>query len=1273
MLIAILRLCRYSWYLIAAALVSLALLAATARLLLLNIDQQNQWVETWLSRTFDRPVSIGELKGNWHGWSPSIQIDKLSVYEPDSTTALVHFEQAAIEISIRKSLQQFNLVPRKIILGGVKFTLERGADGQFAIAGMPPSRWPVAQWIEGQNRFSLTKAHIEYIDNLTGYRQVFEDLSLTIERNQNNRRISGKTIRQGQTSEEWRFAIEADDTLLSSDWNGKISLKVTNFDLTQFKQFNTSAASKFASTPVDLTMSSEWSDAKLRYAFFALRGPASGSDITSGSTNTAFDIEGNLNRTKNGWALGFVPNQINAIAYDPDDQPVLKARWLEDSSRVLWEITNLRLEDWLPLVEAYLATTESHGPKLRALSPTGRIVDARFLSTRDRLTTPQLGRIRFEELAWQEAGDVPKVQNLAGVLNFANDHGTLAFESNRDVLIASEKWLESAVTAANIDGAIEWHRTEEGIRLSTTGLHTEIETIDIETRGSVGFYPDQTDLNVFARINAGKLNHIRNLVPKKVLPPKGERWARRTFLSGNINVGALVLRGALQEFPFDKQEGVFRVFLEANEADMKYGAKWPAASDVSGLVEIENRRADFQVTSGKIYSSDVTGAKISIANLFTKKRYVEVSSKTNVLASEVVKFIDDSPLKNTKAKRFKELEIEKPFSLALDLNLGIYPGGDKDVLGLAEFKGNRIESKNLKLALDELVGNVSFTRHDWYGEGLTATFRGNRVGVLLNGGLDDPNYDTEIRLTGTSGPTFLLEQLAAYAPTVKKLLHPATGEARLSGQTAWKAVISLPGESSDKVKAPRKLTVDSSLQGLGVDLPWPLGKNAAQSLPIRISVSSPAQGTRTTNLSFGDRFEALLSDVRAKPTDRPNFQGAQFWFGSAAPAAQEPKSGIDIRGTISQLDPTAWRQIARESLSSNDMAANLPTQIDLTVENLDAMGNAFKDVKVEGHNNDDGWLLRLESESLSGEITAPQNDKLPVKLKLSRLHLQKVASEKSESAMDPSHVRPFSLESLSTSYGDIELGKVSVSVERVPGGIRVNNALAEHGHFDLRASGEWTKQGSTQQSNLDLTIGGRSLAALLGSFGYDIANIEGGVTQLDLNANWPGSPLDFRMDLLRGHLGLSVESGRFLDIEPGGGRLFGLLSLQTLPRRLALDFNDLFAKGFAFDNIVGNFSIDEGHAYTNGLIMDGPSARIQISGRTGLSEQDYDQRVTVTPALSNSIPVASALFGPAGIGVGAVIYLGQKMFKSIPEQVDKILTREYSITGEWSSPVIEKI
>ena len=139
------------------------------------------------------------------------------------------------------------------------------------------------------------------------------------------------------------------------------------------------------------------------------------------------------------------------------------------------------------------------------------------------------------------------------------------------------------------------------------------------------------------------------------------------------------------------------------------------------------------------------------------------------------------------------------------------------------------------------------------------------------------------------------------------------------------------------------------------------------------------------------------------------------------------------------------------------------------------------------------------------------------------------------------------------------------------------------------------------------------------------------------------------------------------------GRLFGLLSVTALPRRLALDFSDLFSKGFAFDRIEGDFSIQNGQAYTNNLYMTAPAADISVSGRTGLVSKDYDQIATVTPKLSSSLPVASALFGPVGVGVGAVIFLAGELFESIPKKINKMLSYQYSITGSWKEPTIEKI
>ena len=167
--------------------------------------------------------------------------------------------------------------------------------------------------------------------------------------------------------------------------------------------------------------------------------------------------------------------------------------------------------------------------------------------------------------------------------------------------------------------------------------------------------------------------------------------------------------------------------------------------------------------------------------------------------------------------------------------------------------------------------------------------------------------------------------------------------------------------------------------------------------------------------------------------------------------------------------------------------------------------------------------------------------------------------------------------------------------------------------------------------------------------------------------------MDFSLNKLNGILLMDIEKGQFIEINPSAGRLFGLLSLQTLPRRLTLDFSDLFGKGLAFDHIEGRFNLENGDAYTNNLSMTGPSVNINISGRTGLVQQDYDQIATVTPRVTDSLPVASALFGPVGIGVGAVIFLASEIFQSIPDKINTLLRKQYTITGAWDDPQVTKI
>jgi len=303
------------------------------------------------------------------------------------------------------------------------------------------------------------------------------------------------------------------------------------------------------------------------------------------------------------------------------------------------------------------------------------------------------------------------------------------------------------------------------------------------------------------------------------------------------------------------------------------------------------------------------------------------------------------------------------------------------------------------------------------------------------------------------------------------------------------------------------------------------------------------------------------------------------------------------------------------------------------------------------------------------------NDSNNLKINLQKLKLSKNMpdNEDKEYEIYPGSIPPLDIEVSDFFYDDNNLGRLLLTSSKASNSLIVDNINISKTDMEINGSGIWNLINHEHHSKFDLTLNAASMTTMLESFGYDVSPIVKGETSLTLDAQWQGTPMDFSLSNLNGTLHMDINKGRFIEINPSAGRLFGLLSLQTLPRRLSLDFSDLFGKGLAFDSIEGRFNIEDGNAYTNNLAMTGPSVDINISGRTGLIDQDYDQIATVTPQITDSFPVASALFGPVGIGVGAVIFLASEIFQFLPDKINTMLRKQYTITGAWDEPEVTKI
>ena len=293
-------------------------------------------------------------------------------------------------------------------------------------------------------------------------------------------------------------------------------------------------------------------------------------------------------------------------------------------------------------------------------------------------------------------------------------------------------------------------------------------------------------------------------------------------------------------------------------------------------------------------------------------------------------------------------------------------------------------------------------------------------------------------------------------------------------------------------------------------------------------------------------------------------------------------------------------------------------------------------MRVAGRSDAQGTELTLDGTAAVGRIEMPPGARHGVTAQFERLHLPESTSDAPPTAVDPAALPPIHFWARDARLGEAELGEIRIETYPQGAGMHLERIEANSPNLELRGRGDWVVAAGVQHTTMDVTFTAESLGRMLDTLGY-VGLVEGGQTFARVQGRWAGTPSQFSLARMQGTLELKVGRGRIVQVDPGAGRLFGLLNLSEVPRRLSLDFSDLFQSGLSFDAIEGQFQLRGGSAYTTDLLMRGPSADIVVSGRTGLADRDYDQELLVKPRLGGVLPVVGALAaGPVGVAAGLV-------------------------------------
>ncbi len=315
------------------------------------------------------------------------------------------------------------------------------------------------------------------------------------------------------------------------------------------------------------------------------------------------------------------------------------------------------------------------------------------------------------------------------------------------------------------------------------------------------------------------------------------------------------------------------------------------------------------------------------------------------------------------------------------------------------------------------------------------------------------------------------------------------------------------------------------------------------------------------------------------------------------------------------------------------------------------------------------WSGQLESPQVAGDIVWDPAGKGSLVAHLARLSVVEAAHpDRNEAQPHPSSELPaLDISAERFEFHGHWLGRLVLKAQPAGDEWHIDHLDISNGHATFASSGGWRRTAAGPITTLALKLDSGNLNALLGQFG-DGDYLKRGNGSLEGTLVWPGYPYDFALANLAGHFKVEAHRGQFAKIEPGAGKLLGLLSLQSLPRRALLDFRDVFSEGFAFDRIHGNVKVSRGVLLTDDFEISGPSAFVALGGEVSLPAETQQLIMRVVPEVSEGLALAATLIGTPVLGLSTLL-----VSKLLKNPFGKVVAYEYRVTGSWDNPQVTRI
>lgn len=956
-----------------------------------------------------------------------------------------------------------------------------------------------------------------------------------------------------------------------------------------------------------------------------------------------------LRRDGQNWQLA-----SHDVIFKLDDKPWLHSRLQLErvGERVQGYVPQIDLDQIAQLSQLVSGIYPAQSELLKQSKPKGKLTDLTLQADADWQDLSLSGQIAHVSLnAWH---DVPGFGDLNGEFWLTPKGGSASVALLNDKLDPARHFKEP-IPVDRFSARLDWWREAQGWVLYGQDIALDNPDLTLASRFRLDLF-EHPFLALTGRIDVKNAGNADRYYPLQVMDKGLVDYLSGALKGGKAKGADLLWYGEFRDFPYEKGEGIFQVAVPLEQATYQFFPGWQSLTDLQIDLLFQNASLDMHSRSTQLGKASSDSVHAWIPSL-SPGGHLYVDAKVQGEGQAISDYLQDSPLGGSVGQALREIEIRGPLAGSVKLDIPLDGESEVKASGDATFSNNKVRVASLDLPLEQVQGRLEYDNEQTRFSNLKASLWNQPLTLNYQGRQHPDRYQVDLDFKGQWDSRRQPAAISSFGI--------------LNGRSNWGGKLGLTLPDSKPLRF--QLALDSNLQGMGLDLPLPLAKSSASRLPLKV-IARGREGSADiravlgadvdmqTRLVYGEGVP-YLSRVRVD-VGQPGARVLRDVPMLLAINQQE----ADVGGWLARLKQ--WLPAQNQSGNAVVGPSFLPQEwwVDGQLARAYIGSATLKATRFTVGPTNQATEVMIDSPDVMGVIRLPAVANRPVDAKFARIHWSGKSSDlspdpdaKQDNAIMAS-IPWLQVSCVDCRFGELPLGEVKG--ELVPGANKVTlkGLDVRLAGSQLTGSVDWLADGNRMQTRARGKLTSNNSELLLKRLGYT-SPIGDAPGSLAFDLNWQDVPYRPSLPTLGGSANYQLEGGTLREVNDKGARLLSLLSLDSLLRKLRLDFRDVFDKGFYFESMSASATIKQGQVSNDDFYMKGAAGNLRGEGIADLVRWQLDYELSFSPNLGGTLPVVAA-FSITPV-TGLYVLALSKLLEPVVDVVTRI---DFRISGPLDAP-----